>query len=137
LTIVEVVEPPYKIRKRRIARDFAIIGVSIIIAIYIQTSFIADVLVSSFANFYFIPAAFLMGFLFSLTFTAAISTSVFLLLAETAHNPFLIALFGGLGSVGANSIVYKFLKKRLLMTLSTWKQDMPRKLPIKLFTRNW
>lgn len=104
----------YRIRKRKLLKHFLIILISVAIAIYIQTSFVADVLVSYFSSIFFIPAALAMGFLFSITFTAAISTSVFILLAETTHNPFLIALIGGFGSLAANSIVYKFFKEEII-----------------------
>jgi len=104
----------YRIRKRKLLKHFLVILTSVAIAIYIQTSFVADVLVSYFSSIFFIPAAFLVGFLFSITFTAAISTSVFILLAETTHNPYLIALIGGFGSLAANSIVYKFFKEEII-----------------------
>ena len=104
----------YRIRKRKLLKHFSIIALSVAVAIYIQTSAVADILVSYFSSIYFIPSAFLVGFLFSITFTAAISTSVFILLAETTHNPFLIALIGGLGSLAANSIVYKFFKEEII-----------------------
>jgi len=104
----------YRIRKRKFLKHFSIIALSVAVAIYIQTSAVADILVSYFSSIYFIPSAFLVGFLFSITFTAAISTSVFILLAETTHNPFLIALIGGFGSLAANSIVYKFFKEEII-----------------------
>jgi len=103
-----------RIRKRRFIRDFTVIAISIAVAVYIQNSNIAHTLVRSFASIYFVPAAIFMGFLFSLTFTAAISTSVFLLLSETTHNPYLIALLGGVGSVLANSLIYKLFKNELV-----------------------
>ena len=104
----------YRIRKRKFVKHFLIIALSVAIAVYIHTSAVADVMISYFSGIYFIPSAFFVGFLFSITFTAAISTSVFILLAETTHNPFLIALIGGLGSLAANSIVYKFFKEEII-----------------------
>lgn len=102
------------IRKRRLLRDFAIIAASIAVGFWLQSSQLAPWIVELFSSLYFFPAAFLMGFLFSLTFTAAISTSVFILLSETTHNPYLIALIGGLGSITANGIIYRFFNKEIL-----------------------
>lgn len=122
-----------KIRKRRLLRDFAIIGLSIAVAIYIQTSTTADILVGYFSSLYFVPAAFLMGFLFSLTFTAAISTSVFILLAETTHNPVLIALLGGMGSVAANGIIYKFFKEEIIDDIRFIEPKYAKRIAHKIF----
>ena len=122
----------YRIRKRKLLKHFLVILTSVAIAIYIQTSFVADVLVSYFSSIFFIPAAFLVGFLFSITFTAAISTSVFILLAETTHNPFLIALIGGFGSLAANSIVYKFFKEEIIDDIQFIEKRYARRIAHKI-----
>jgi len=74
----------------------------------------------------------MMGFMFSLTFTAAISTSVFVLLAETTHNPFLIAIIGGLGSLAANSIVYKIFREEIVDDIEFLEKKYARKIAHKI-----
>ncbi|MDP2633105.1 MAG: hypothetical protein Q8P25_05300 [Candidatus Curtissbacteria bacterium] len=125
-------EPTLRIKKRRLLRDFSIIGLSVIVAIYIQISDTSSTLVGFFSSLYFVPAAILMGFLFSLTFTAAISTSVFILLAETTHNPFLIALLGGVGSALANSLIYKFFKEEIKDDIELIEPEYAKKLAHKI-----
>ena len=125
-------EPTLRIRKRRLLRDFSIIGLSVIVAIYIQISDTSSTLVGFFSSLYFVPAAILMGFLFSLTFTAAISTSVFILLSETTHNPYIIALLGGLGSVLANSIIYKFFKQEIIADIEFLEPKYAKKIAHKI-----
>lgn len=120
------------IKKRRLIRDFSIIGLSVLIAVYIQNSSISDIIIRSFSSFYFVPVAILMGFLFSLTFTAAISTSVFILLSETTHNPYLIALLGGLGSVLANALIYKFFKDELIFDIEQIEPEYAKKIAHKI-----
>lgn len=117
-----------RIRKRRLLRDFGIIGLSIVLAIYIQRSAAANNLVDIFSSIYFVPAAIMMGFLFSLTFTAAIATSVFILLSETTHNPYLIALLGGFGSIIANSIIYKFFKDELIYDIQLIEPEAAKRI---------
>jgi len=124
----------FKLKKRRIFRDLAIIALSVIIAVYIQISpTISHNLTDYFSGLYFIPAAFLMGFLFSLTFTAAISTSVFITLSETTHNPLLIALLGGFGSVVANSIIYKYLKEEIIYDIKFLEPQYAKRIAHKIF----
>lgn len=125
-------EAEYRIHQRHLLRDFLIIGISIIIAIYIQLSATSDVLIGYFSGINFIPAAFVMGFLFSLTFTAAIATSVFVLLAETTHNPYLVALIGGLGSIAANGILYKFFKEEILEDIEALEPKYAKKIAHKI-----
>src|SRR3989337_3247609 len=122
----------YRIHKRKFLKHFLIIALSVAVAIYIQISAVADILVSYFSSIYFVPAAFLVGFLFSITFTAAISTSVFILLAETTHNPFLIALIGGLGSLAANSIIYKFFKEEIIDDIQFIEKRYARRIAHKI-----
>lgn len=121
-------EENLRIRKRRLLRDFVIIGLSIAVAIYIQNSAAADTLVNIFSSLYFVPAAIVMGILFSLTFTAAISTSVFILLSQTSHNPYLVALLGGVGSAIANSLIFKFFKDELLSDIEALEPKYAKKI---------
>lgn len=125
-------EENLRIRKRRLLRDFGIIGISIIVAIYIHNSEAAHTLVGIFSSIYFVPAAILMGFLFSLTFTAAISTSVFILLSQTSQNPYLIALLGGAGSVIANGLIYKFFKDELIYDIELLEPESAKKIAHKI-----
>lgn len=73
-----------------------------------------------------------MGFLFSLTFTAAIATSVFILLSETTHNPYLIALLGGVGSMIANTIIYKFFKDELIADIEVLEPRYAKRIAHKI-----
>lgn len=125
-------EASWRIRKRRLVRDFFIIGVSIIVAIYIQSSATADILTQYFSGLNFVPAAIAMGFLFSLTFTAAIATSVLILLSQTSHNPFLVALLGGVGSILANGIIYKFFKDEFIEDIEILEPKYAKKIAHKI-----
>ena len=124
----------FKLKKRRIFRDLAIIVLSVIIAIYIQISpTISHNMIDYFSGLYFVPAAFLVGFFFSLTFTAAISTSVFITLSQTTTNPLLIAFLGGFGSVVANSIIYKFFKEELIDDIKFLEPKYAKRIANKIF----
>lgn len=122
----------WRIRKRRLIRDFLIISISIIVAIYLQLSATADILVQYFSGINFVPAAVVMGFLFSLTFTAAIATSVFILLSQTSQNPYLVALLGGVGSILANSIIYKFFKDEFIEDIEILEPKYAKKIAHKI-----
>lgn len=109
-----------RIKKRRIARDGLILAFSILVAFYVQRILRAEHLLQYFSVWYFaVFAAFLTGFMFSITFTVAISTAIFLLLGDTPVNPILIAIYGGLGSVFGNSLVYKFFRDDLMEDISS------------------
>lgn len=122
----------YKFKRKRILRDILIICFSILIAVYIQASFLSDLLVRFFSSFYFIPSAFIMGFLFSVTFTTAISSSVFILLSQATHNPLLVAVIGGLGSIAANAIVYKFFKEEIIDDIKFIEKKYARNIAYKI-----
>lgn len=123
-----------KLKKKRLIRDLSIISLSIIIAIYIQASpTVSGNLITYFSGIYFVPAAFLMGFFFSLTFTAAISTSVFVTLSQTTNNPLLIAFLGGFGSVLANSIIYKFFKEEIIDDIKFLEPQYAKRIANKIF----
>ncbi|MEK9146621.1 MAG: hypothetical protein AAB639_00310 [Patescibacteria group bacterium] len=121
-----------RIKKRRLLRDFLIIGFSVMVAFWIATSDFSATLVQFFSGLYWFPAAMLMGFLFSFTFTAAIATSVFILLSETTHNPYLIALSGGVGSILANTIIYKFFKDELIADIEVLEPRYAKKIAHKI-----
>lgn len=121
-----------RIKKRRLLRDFLIIGFSVLVAFWIATSDFSATLVVLFSGLSYLPAAILMGFLFSLTFTAAIATSVFILLSETTHNPYLIALLGGVGSIMANTIIYKFFKDELIADIEVLEPRYAKKIAHKI-----
>lgn len=122
-----------KIRKERLARDFFFIALSLVAAIFLQTPEVSKNLIGYFSGLYYVPAAVAMGFLFSITFTAAISTSVFVLLAESSHNPFLIALLGAFGSILANSIVYKFFKEEIIDDIEVLEPRHAKRVVHKIF----
>ena len=121
-----------KIKRHRLVRDFIIFLISIAAAIYLQNSSLADRFVGYFSGVYFIPAAFVMGVLFSLTFTAAISTSFFILLSETAHNPFIIAVIGGIGSVVANGIMYKLFHQEIMNDIELLEPKLAKNVAHKI-----
>lgn len=125
-------EDTFKIKKRRLLRDAIIITTSIGIAIYIQNSFITKYLVQFFSTAYFIPAAVLVGAMFAITFSAAVSTSAFVILSQTTGNPFLIALLGGLGSSLANSVFYKFFEKEVVSDVAAIEPKYTKRIGHKI-----
>lgn len=122
----------YRIRKRRLVRDFAIIAISVAIALYIKNSQIFEILVNFFAGTYFIPATIIIGALFAITFTTAISTSVLIILAQTTNNPFLVALLAGLGSSLANFVIYKYFEKEIISDVEIIEPRYAKRLAHKI-----
>ena len=118
-----------KLKKTRLLRDALILIFSIFVAVYIQKLARAEHLIGYFSVWYYsVLAAFLTGLMFSVTFSVAISTSIFLLLGDTSVNPLLIALVGGLGSVAGNSIIYKFFKDDLMADISSLEPQYAKRI---------
>ncbi|MCR4325036.1 MAG: hypothetical protein NUV69_05105 [Candidatus Curtissbacteria bacterium] len=103
-----------KFKKRRLIRDFFILCLSIIIAIYIHNSSFSQFLTAYPSPVLLIFVVIFAGVLFSFTFTVAISTSIFILISQQGANPLMVAMLGGIGSSAGNWVIYRFLKGEVL-----------------------
>ena len=100
-------------RRKKVFRDVLIIAISIFVAVWIhQNNFLENLLIHS-TGFYFFIVTFLSGIFFASTFTVALAISVISMFAEF-HNPFQIALIGGLGALIGDTIIFKFLREDLI-----------------------
>ena len=92
-------------------RDLGIIGLSIVIAVFIvKTDFVANILTAS--REWELLGSFLAGIFFTSVFTAAPAT-IILAEAAQANSIFLVALFGGLGALLGDWIIFRFVENRL------------------------
>ena len=120
------VEEQLRIRRQKVLRDGLIIVISILIAVLLyQDNYLENFLKNIYGP-YFVLGSFLAGFFFASTFTVAISTSVFLIFAET-HNPLAIAAFGGLGAFVGDSLIIKFLKDDLIADFEYLERYFPQR----------
>lgn len=119
-------EETLRARRKKVFRDGLLIALSVLIAAFLyQSDYLENLLKSSF-GVSFVAGTFLAGVFFASTFTVAISTSVFLIFAQT-HNPLLIALIGGLGAFVGDSLIFKFLKDDLLADFEYLEKYFPKK----------
>ena len=100
-------------RRKKLIRDVVLILLSIIIAIWLYQLKPLEELLKSISGINFAIGAFLAGIFFASTFTVAMASSVFLMLAKT-HNILAIALVGGLGAFVGDSLIFKFLRDDLI-----------------------
>lgn len=84
-----------------------IIGIAI--AAFILTHPLSHETIQSLGSLGYL-GSFFVGLFYTSVFTAIPATTVFLLLAGTA-NPFLLPLFGGLGAVVGDYIIYRFFRR--------------------------
>ena len=101
------------IRRKKLFRDGIIIVLSIIVAVWLYQSKPLEDLLKSISGVNFAIGTFLTGIFFASTFTVAMASSVFLMLAKT-HNILAIALLGGFGAFVGDSLIFKFLKDDLI-----------------------
>ena len=100
-------------RRKKLIRDGILITLSIIIAGWLyQLDSLGEAL-QSISGVNFAIGTFVAGIFFASTFTVAVASSVFLLLAKT-HNLLIIAAFGGLGAFVGNSLIFRFLRDDLI-----------------------
>lgn len=92
-------------------RDAAIIILSIIIAIMLVKTGVIEELLVSIQGIRYI-GSFIAGIFFASAFTAALSTAVFVEIADI-NSIFLMAILGGLGALFGDLIIFHFVKDRL------------------------
>lgn len=97
--------------KMNLLKDLGVIIVSIIIAfISVKTGILTDLLAST-QELKFI-GSFVAGMFFVSIFTAAPATVVLVEISQS-NSVFLVALFGGIGSLVGDLIIFRFIKDRL------------------------
>ncbi len=97
--------------KRQLIHDIFLIAISIIVAIFVVESGLAHELVLSLDGFSLI-GVFVAGMFFTSVFTTPPAIAVLGTLAETTTLPLLV-LFGALGAVLGDSIIFMFVKDRV------------------------
>lgn len=119
-------------RRKKVFRDALLIAISILIAVFLHQSELLENLIKFTYGIYFAIGVFVAGIFFASTFTVAISSSIFLLLAET-HNPIVIATIGGLGAFLGDSFIFKFLKDDLIADFEYLERYFPQRTARRLF----
>lgn len=98
-------------RKMNLIKDLGIIIVSIVIAfIFVKTGVLTNLLTST-QELKFI-GSFVAGMFFVSVFTAAPATIVLVEISQS-NSIFLVAFFGGIGSLVGDLIIFRFIKDRL------------------------
>jgi hypothetical protein len=99
---------------------------SIILACILFFSGYLHVITHTIAGYGYVTA-FLAGMLFTISFTSAIASFVFIELGNTA-SPILFAIVGGFGAMVSDLLLYRFLKTSLL---EEWKLIMASRISIQ------
>jgi len=95
------------------------LGGSIVVAIVLYFSGYLHAITHTIDGYGYVTA-FLAGMLFTISFTSAIASFVFIELGDSA-SPILFAIVGGLGAMVSDVLLYRFLKTSLL---EEWKLIM-------------
>ena len=94
-----------------ILKNISVVIFSIIVAILLAKAGVFETMLARTQNIKLI-SSFIIGMFFTSLFTAAPATAAFGELAHT-NSIFLIAIFGGLGAMVGDFILFKFLKKNI------------------------
>jgi uncharacterized membrane protein YdjX (TVP38/TMEM64 family) len=97
--------------KKRLVQDALIVVISILLAIVFAQSPYIEVIVS-WADGYYIFAAFLVGIFFTSAFTTAPAIAILAKLT-LAYNPWVVAIAGGLGALLGDLIIFSFIKNHV------------------------
>lgn len=98
-------------RRQRIIQDAVIVAASIILAIvFAQSPYIEEIV--SWADGYYVLAAFVVGIFFTSAFTTAPAIAILAKLT-LAYNPFVIAIAGGVGALLGDLIIFMFIKSHV------------------------
>ncbi|OGY58493.1 MAG: hypothetical protein A3H06_02195 [Candidatus Colwellbacteria bacterium RIFCSPLOWO2_12_FULL_44_13] len=89
--------------------------IAVFIAVFLAWSGILEFLAGALGTLGYLGALF-VGMLFAFSFTAPLAAVTFYFLGEF-HNPFLIALLGGVGAAFGDFAIFGFLKNRLFTEL--------------------
>lgn len=114
------------LRRRKVIRDGLVIGASILIGLAIYNWQLGENFLSTITGVNFALGSFVVGIAFASTFTVASAASIFAILAQT-HDIFLMAIFGGLGALVGDSLIFKFLRDDLLADFEYLEQHFPKK----------
>ena len=97
--------------KENLIKDMSIIALSVLIAvILVKTEVLINILASSKELELF--GSFIAGMFFTSVFTVAPATVVLVEIARL-NSLFLVALFGGIGAMIGDIIIFRFVKNRL------------------------
>lgn len=99
------------VHKKRVVIDVLIIVASIIVAYALVRSSVLDVLILSKGDLYVLNS-FVAGLFFTSAFTTAPAIAVLGKLG-IAHSPYIVALFGGLGALIGDFIIFSFVKSHI------------------------
>ena len=103
-------------------KNLILLVVSLVGAYFIlQSEFLHSFLTKA-GDFGYI-GSFVAGILFTNTLTVAPATAVIFLLSETSH-PVFIALFGSLGALLSDYVIFRFVRERLLGELKSVSKEL-------------
>lgn len=112
-------------RRKKVFRDAFLIALSILVAVLIHQINPLEKSIENLSGLSFIAVSMISGVFFASTFTVLIAVSIFLSLSAI-HNPFLVALLGGLGALVGDSLIFKFLRDDLIADFEYLSRDFPK-----------
>lgn len=105
----------YLKKHRELAIDFVVILVVIIFSLILVTTKIEDTILGNFKGYEYVPY-FLAG-IFSTNFITAFPAYTFLVKIVTPENFWLVASMGAIGSAVGDTLIFSFIKFRLVESL--------------------
>jgi len=118
----------------QLAKNLIIILASIFAAVLLAKTGVVGIILTQTKEIE-ILASFLGGFFFTSVFTVAPATVVLAQVAQE-NSPFIVALFGGLGAVAGDLILFRFLKSHLTDQLVSLFSHPKSERLLKLFHLN-
>jgi len=114
-----------------VARDIAIVALSITLAlVFAWTGVLKNFLDSNIERE--LLGSFLSGLFFVSIFTAAPASVALYELAQTTH-PFVLALFGGLGGLVGDLLIFKFVRNNAVEDINYFLYHWKKKRRISIF----
>ncbi len=112
-------------------RDIAIIALSVALAVVLgRTGVLKSALTAS--TELDLLGSFLAGLFFVSVFTAAPASVVLFELAETTH-PFVLALFGGLGGLVGDLLIFRFIRNNAVEDINYFLYHWKKKRRVSIF----
>ena len=105
----------YLKKHKELAIDFLVILVVVVFSLLLVTSKIEDKILGNFVGYEYIPY-FLAG-IFSTNFITAFPAYTFLAKVVTPSNFWLVASMGAIGSVVGDTLIFSFIKFRLIESM--------------------
>lgn len=105
-----------------LVRDLAIVALSVFAAVVLLESGVFAYLLIRFQEFRFI-GSFVAGVFFTSIFTVAPATVIIVEIAKSGTPLWELAVFGGLGAMIGDLVIFRFVRDRISVDISTLIQD--------------